>query len=77
MSAEYVGRYDVRAAGSSRPALPAGFQLTNTGNGRRYRIVKVLGSGGFGLTYEAVSPEGRRVAVKEFFPAGITARTAG
>ncbi len=77
MSAENVRRDDVRASVSSRPALPAGFQLTNTGNGRRYRIVKVLGCGGFGVTYEAVSPEGMRVAIKEFFPAGITARNAG
>ncbi len=40
-----------------------------------YNIVRVLGSGGFGITYEADSPfTGKRVAIKEFFPRGIASR---
>jgi serine/threonine protein kinase len=40
-----------------------------------YRIVRVLGAGGFGITYEGESPvTGRRVAIKEFFPRGIASR---
>lgn len=40
-----------------------------------YRIVRVLGQGGFGITYEGESPvTGRRVAIKEFFPRGIASR---
>ena len=64
----------VRSAG--RTGLPAGYCLQNSQNGRSYRIIRTLGGGGFGITYEALDPEGRRVAVKEFFPMGITARGA-
>ena len=40
-----------------------------------YHIVRVLGAGGFGITYEADSPfTGKRVAIKEFFPRGIASR---
>ncbi len=40
-----------------------------------YDIVRVLGAGGFGITYEAESPYTRkRVAIKEFFPRGIVSR---
>jgi serine/threonine protein kinase len=40
-----------------------------------YRIIRVLGAGGFGITYEGESPvTGRRVAIKEFFPRGIASR---
>lgn len=40
-----------------------------------YRVVRVLGAGGFGITYEGESPvTGRRVAIKEFFPRGIASR---
>jgi serine/threonine protein kinase len=40
-----------------------------------YNIVRVLGAGGFGITYEADSPfTGKRVAIKEFFPRGIASR---
>lgn len=37
--------------------------------GNKYRIVRFLGAGGFGCTYEAVFETlGERVAIKEFFP---------
>ncbi len=50
-------------------ALPAGTVIAG------YRIVRVLGAGGFGITYEGESPvTGRRVAIKEFFPRGIASR---
>jgi serine/threonine protein kinase len=40
-----------------------------------YNIIRVLGAGGFGITYEADSPfTGKRVAIKEFFPRGIASR---
>jgi serine/threonine protein kinase len=40
-----------------------------------YDIIRVLGAGGFGITYEAQSPiTGKRVAIKEFFPRGIASR---
>lgn len=35
----------------------------------KYRIVRFLGAGGFGCTYEAIyEPKQQRVAIKEFFP---------
>lgn len=41
----------------------------------RYKLLKVLGQGGFGITYIAWDTElKRRVAVKECFPAGICLR---
>lgn len=44
--------------------LPTGTNL----QGGKYRIVKTLGQGGFGITYEAKQPLLRRnVAIKEFF----------
>ena len=50
-------------------ALPAGTVIAG------YRVVRVLGAGGFGITYEGESPvTGRRVAIKEFFPRGIASR---
>lgn len=43
-----------------------------------YHIIRVLGAGGFGITYEADSPfTGKRVAIKEFFPRGIASREGG
>lgn len=40
-----------------------------------YEIVRPLGQGGFGITYEAYNRVvKRRVAIKEFFPAGIASR---
>ncbi|HVF09685.1 MAG TPA: serine/threonine-protein kinase [Abditibacteriaceae bacterium] len=54
-------------AGALAPdALPAGTGL----QGGNFLIEGVLGQGGFGITYRAAdSTLGRRVAIKEFFPA--------
>ena len=54
-------------------ALPEG-QLLNHG---QYRIVRVLGEGGYGITYEAVDLFRRKsIAIKEFFPAYALRRSA-
>jgi len=55
------------ADGPDPHALPPGTLLA-AGN---YRIERLLGQGGFGLTYEAQDQSlGRAVAIKELFPAG-------
>ena len=52
-------------------ALPVGHRLSH------YRIERVLGRGGFGVTYLAVDePGGHRVAVKEYLPADWADRGA-
>jgi serine/threonine protein kinase len=52
-------------------ALPAGYAL------HEYRIEKVLGVGGFGLTYLALDSNlNLKVAVKEYLPAEIAQRAA-
>ncbi len=52
------------------PALAPGTEL-----GGEYRLGRVLGKGGFGITYVALDVNlERRVAVKEFFPAAVAAR---
>ncbi len=44
----------------------------------RYRVVAVLGQGGFGITYRAVDAElGRQVAIKEYLPAALAVRKDG
>ena len=52
-------------------ALPAGFAL------QEYRIEKVLGVGGFGLTYLALDGNlNLKVALKEFLPDDVATRGA-
>ncbi len=52
-------------------ALPAGTVLAG-----QYVLQKVLGQGGFGITYEAKDHKtGERVAIKEFFPDSMATRT--
>lgn len=56
----------------SRKLLHAGTILN------RYRIEKILGEGGFGVTYLAMEPvQQRYVAIKEYFPKRFANRTAG
>lgn len=44
----------------------------------RYRVVAVLGQGGFGITYRAVDAElGREVAIKEYLPVALAVRKDG
>jgi serine/threonine protein kinase len=51
-------------------ALPDGTELAGD-----YRIVRVLGAGGFGVTYLAEEPElSRLVSIKEYFPSDFAAR---
>ncbi|HEY1245011.1 MAG TPA: protein kinase [Hyphomicrobiaceae bacterium] len=51
-------------------ALPEGTELVGD-----YRIRRVLGTGGFGITYLADEPAlGRLVTIKEYFPAEFAAR---
>jgi hypothetical protein len=53
-------------------ALPVGCEIGG------YRIVRVVGQGGFGIVYEARNPTtGERVAVKEFYPTAIATRHDG
>ncbi len=50
-------------------ALPVGTEISG------YEIVRVLGVGGFGITYEGFNPvTRRRAAIKEFFTRGIASR---
>ncbi len=46
--------------------LKAGSELQNG----KYRIIRVLGQGGFGITYLASGARGKHIAIKEFFPSG-------
>lgn len=58
--------------GSTALALPAGFRL------HEYRIDRVLGQGGFGITYLATDVNlNSRVAIKEYLPEEIAFRTSG
>ncbi|MFA5950166.1 MAG: serine/threonine-protein kinase [Hyphomicrobium sp.] len=54
-------------------ALQTGTELVGD-----YRIERVLGAGGFGITYLAGEVAlGRKVTIKEYFPADFAARAAG
>ena len=54
-------------------ALPDGTELTGD-----YRIARLLGAGGFGITYLAEEPAlSRLVSIKEYFPAEFALRDAG
>ncbi len=66
--------YDASADEEMYPlALPAGSIL----NGR-YIIGRVLGQGGFGITYIAQDiATGQRIAIKEFFPETMATRISG
>lgn len=58
---------------ANNSGLSAGTMLRNG----TYRIVRFLGQGGFGCTYEAVFEKiGARVAIKEFFPQSVCNRDA-
>jgi len=59
-------------ADSHRLALPAGTTLAE------YRLLGVLGKGGFGLTYLAEDTSlGIKVAIKELLPDGVATRVGG
>ncbi|KAB2848079.1 MAG: serine/threonine protein kinase [Hyphomicrobiaceae bacterium] len=50
-------------------ALQSGLRIAG------YEIKRVIGTGGFGITYEGFNPvTANRVAIKEFFPKGIASR---
>jgi serine/threonine protein kinase len=55
-------------AGSALPALDPIHLLPNTQLGQ-YRLLEVLGQGGFGITYRAQKGK-KELAIKEFFPDG-------
>ena len=60
---EISGRYN-----NLPPGLPLGMRI----NGGRYTIGRVLGIGGFGITYLGYDEQIRRkVAIKEFFPQDV------
>jgi len=55
-----------------RLALPAGYRIES------YEIVRMLGKGGFGITYQARDVQiGRLVAIKELLPDSIATRVEG
>src|SRR5262245_24871897 len=59
------------AAASRHPkhALPVGFMIGG------YEIVRMIGQAGFGIVYEARTPDtAERVAIKEFYPSAMATR---
>ena len=43
----------------------------------RYRVVRRISAGGFGVVYLAVDKEGQQVAIKEYLPSALTVRDQG
>src|SRR6185295_5507491 len=72
----YLARGDFSGAPRKGPlsdtnihALPVGHTFDG------YRILRMLGAGGFGITYLAEEIQiGRKVAIKEYLPQGFAAR---
>ncbi len=65
--------YDPGKAESGGYALPVQTILRG-----KYLVGRVLGQGGFGMTYIGWDiPLGRKVAIKEFYPSGQVSRTPG
>jgi len=42
-----------------------------------YRIVRRISSGGFGVVYLALAPDGQQVAIKEYLPSSLASREPG
>ena len=64
-------RLDADSAASDAHVLPAGVALREG----QYTVGKVLGQGGFGITYQGSEQALRRsIAIKEFFPQGCIRR---
>ena len=65
--------YDTRSGAASGHHLPPGTILQE-----KYLIGKVLGQGGFGITYLAFNQVlDLKLAIKEYFPMGLVARSQG
>ena len=57
--------------------LQPGAILENNATRRKYRVIKELGHGGFGVTYECIClANGKQAALKELFPEGVVVRAA-
>ena len=56
-------------------SLPKSTQLNGTNS--KYRIEKMMGQGGFGIVYAASDSQGKRVAIKEYFPNMLATRIDG
>ena len=75
--ADFRGPASAGETPAGQQMLPPGFRLVNPSSGNSYQILRTLGQGGFGITYEGVSLQGnRRVAIKEFFPVSFAMRSS-
>ena len=69
---ELPATYPTCGASLTSPALEIGAAI-----GGKYRVERVLGQGGFGITYLALDTElDHRVAIKELFPDGSTRKAS-